>query len=243
MEVDSLKRFECPHCNKRFTTRFSAKRHMSETCARKPQSEVDTATEATTEPESLDTDNTSTSASQSNTLSSALDSATSASESISHSSVAESGTLISGSNTDSSTLESATLTSESNAHSSTEANSDKEAMTVDEDLSATCEEEDHPFEDLLCETLQCFDNEYREMMSRDHTDIEMSDLKRRISKHLRSIFVDYFLDLEDKKRDPLFQGIMRKAKELEDREGFDTDEAISAAVAFYKHSINRLIPL
>ena len=77
----------------------------------------------------------------------------------------------------------------------------------------------------------------------DNADMrESSNLKRRISKTLQGIFVDYLLDLEDKKEDPLFQAIMRKAKDLQLKEDFDSDDAIRAAVSFKKHSISKLIP-
>ena len=126
--------------------------------------------------------------------------------------------------------------------------SNEESMSEDsddEDMSVT-DEEGHPFRDLVEEALRCYEEEYCQLTSRQQGDDdaqERSDLKRRISKTLRGIFVDYLLDHEDKKRDPLFKAIMRKAKDLRLKEDFDPDDAIRAAVSFKKHTISKLIPL
>lgn len=115
----------------------------------------------------------------------------------------------------------------------------------DESVISDCDENYHPFRDFLEEALQCHHEEYSRLMSEDQVNAnmkEISDLKRQISKTLRNIFVDYLLDLEDKRRDPLFKAIMRKAAEYEEKETFDRDEAIRAAVAYRKFSIEKLIP-
>ena len=150
----------------------------------------------------------------------------------------------------------------SNAHSSAidgassetdnddeEESHDEESMTedCDNDESMSDDEDDdaYPFEDLVEKALRCHEQEYSKLASRqqDGDDMkEMSDLKSRVSKTLRELFVDYLQDLEAKRKDPLFQAIMRKANQLKEDEDFQMDDAIAAAVAFLKYNINKLIP-
>ena len=105
-----------------------------------------------------------------------------------------------------------------------------------------CDEEDHPFDDLLREAFECHHEEYSQLNCDDEVNVnrqKRSDFKR-VSKTLRELFVDYILDMEEKMSTPLFKTILRKAEEYEE-EGFDRDEAVKAAVDYRKFSIEKLL--
>ena len=112
------------------------------------------------------------------------------------------------------------------------------SMVID---SSDSDDED-VFQNLVEEALEHHHEEYSKLMSQeDDNNSELEDLNKRARKTLRNVFVDYFLDLHVKEKDPLFQNIMEKVHELRE-EGFRTDEAIKVAVNHWKYSINKLIP-
>ena len=80
-----------------------------------------------------------------------------------------------------------------------------------------------------------------EGMSEDDAEMEAHEqLMPRYSKSLRKIFIHYMVDMIEKRNHPLFKAIMKKASEFE-KDGFDIDAAIKAAVSYRKHSIENLI--
>ena len=113
-----------------------------------------------------------------------------------------------------------------------------------EDDDSVIDEKDelYPYEDLVYEALRSHGEEYYKLMSQAENDDEEVDMFRdKISRTLRKIIANYMIDIENKKSDQLFKAIKRKSKEYED-DGFSTDEAILAAVDYWKHMIKKLIP-
>ena len=109
----------------------------------------------------------------------------------------------------------------------------------EEEMSAdNSEYEIGPFDGLVEQAFSHHYEEYNEPMSPE----KIEEARRRISKTLRKLIASYILNMEDRKRDPLFKAIIEKTKQLEE-EGFEKDEAVNAAVSYWKHSINKLISL
>ena len=156
--------------------------------------------------------------------------------------------------TDNDTDESVVSANDNNSETSTDdeevmSNDSNESDSVDnseESMSVDSEEESkarvHPFRNLIKRAyLKSLEGEQEEEDEEEQEKHFQDDLKRRASKNLRRIFVDYLLDLNDMKKDPLFIAIIKKAKHLEEKDGFLSDDALKAAVDHYKHSINKLI--
>ena len=80
-----------------------------------------------------------------------------------------------------------------------------------------------------------------EGMNEDDVESQVHEqLMPRYSKSLRKLFANYMTGMIEKRKHPLFKAIMKKAKEFE-KDGFDVDAAIKAAVSYRKHSIENLI--
>ena len=196
-----LKRFICPDCEKRFSSRFSRNRHYRKF--------HETGNESTSADDEM------------NNESANEDSVTDGEEESADSNVEE----------------------HEEHDDEVDMSTDNEDSVIDEEEdeegnSDSDEDELYPFRDLIEEAFECHREDLHPTMSSERRD----EVKRQISKSLRRIFVRYILNLEDKKRDPLFRAIIKKVKHLEEK-GFAKDEAVHAAVSYWKHSINKLIPL
>lgn len=111
--------------------------------------------------------------------------------------------------------------------------SEKSSSSSDEEVDELDDEYDDVFDDLIYAALSRFANN-RETMEDHH---QLSNLYK---KSLRKTFTSYIHGMLDKQAHPLFKAIIKSMEKYEKR-GFNNDEAIEAAVSFWKHPINSLI--
>lgn len=211
-----LKRFNCLYCKKQFSTRFSKDRHQQNM----HEMENDTSSDEN-------------GASDESDISSEHESSTSDTEEVSSSSASDE---MEESNVEDS--------SDTNADDKMEESNVEESTTedcYDETTSSDSDNEAQAFDDLLEDTLKCYEEEYAKLMPNDQNEESIDALRKRVSKTFRSKLITYILRLEDKIGDPLFRNIIEKIKMLR-KEGFDEDDAVHTAVSYWKHSINNLIP-
>ena len=242
-----LKPFACPDCAKDFSKRFNRNRHR-ETIHRKESESKNDNSPCNEDSMDGDSDNNHTDdgdsvvsedegeASEDENSIASVDEEPMVSEN-EESAVSEDENSIASENED----------SVASGDESSIVSGDEESVISDDEESVASENEDefYPFRDFIEAALACHEEEYYDLADGEDNDevtYKRSLLKDKISKALRRIFVHYILDMENKKNDPLFKAIMRKAKEFED-DGFDIDEAVNASVSYWKHPINKLLPL
>ena len=227
-EREKLRLFSCPDCGKHFSTRFSKNRHrenIHNTASNDGRFSSDNISEKSSCADSSSGESPTSSEGEGSVVSKDKDSPTSSEGE---------GSVVS--------KDEDSVVSNDDSVISTD-----EDSAMSEDDSTTSEDEFDPFADFVENALSYHETEYCQFISREkHKDDEVEEerncLRTKISRTLRRILANYILDLEDRKRDPLFKAIMRKVRDYE-KEGFDVDEAIDAAVDYWKHSIIKLVPL
>ena len=236
---EDSKLFICPYCDKQFSTRFSRNRHQRHYCTKAMNIDA----------ESQESENPSSSHSGDESLRSSCSSSKAESEPDCNTSVNSDESLNSDSSSKAQSESDSQITcsrsgSEGSEVDASHASSDQDSISNasgDSDMELSDSDEEfvvNPFDDLVNKTL----HSYEKAICRDGNDLtEASNLRRQFSKSLRRNFTDYFLHLHAKKQDPLFQNIMKKIKSLR-KKGFSSEEAIRAAVAYWKHPIENIIP-
>ena len=208
-----LKAFPCPDCDKRFSTRFSRNRHYEN----QHRMESESNSQSNENPDS-------------NNVSEAED---------------DEATI----STENEDLTPVQRENEFTDDEDSIAEENEDTVRSEDEDSVMSEDVDefYPFTDLVEEAVRLHGEELCQLKSKEDNeqyqdDEERRHLRNKISKSLRRIFVNEILDWDERKRDPLIKKIMRKVRMFED-DGFDFDEAVHASVDYWKHAINKLVPL
>ena len=236
------KRFKCDICNRKFSRRYSMRRHVNSVHANESSEEE---TEEDSEAEEMEEEG---------------DSEEKTDAESEEETEAESEEETEELDSEEETEE---LDSEEEKSSDSEEDKDSLKSTGESDEESSEDEEDkekhyitNMFRKIACKTIKLHEEELDDLMGKEEDeDMENKDcLKRKkqmtisaiqnsssAKKTLRRLFVKNVINVHQERNHPLYKAIMKKAKELMDNEDFELDEAINAAVSYRKHAIYNLL--